>query len=158
MRRIAFALVLALFATPALAQLPRPIGAPPLGAAPLTNQQVLDIAFSEIERKMIGDYYARIRADQERQAARTQVNQGRGLAAPPGLAKRDALPPGLQKHLDKHGTLPPGLAKKALPNDLDRLLPRPAYGTERVIIDSDVLLVQVGTGLILDILVDALIH
>ncbi len=38
---------------------------------------------------------------------------GRGL--PPGLAKRDRLPPGLEKHLLKHGSLPPGLQKKIDP-------------------------------------------
>ena len=37
-------------------------------------------------------------------------HSGRGL--PPGLAKRDRLPPGLEKHLLKHGSLPPGLQKK----------------------------------------------
>ncbi len=39
----------------------------------------------------------------------------RGL--PPGLAKRDRLPPGLEKHLWKHGSLPPGLQKKLDPHD-----------------------------------------
>ena len=34
---------------------------------------------------------------------------------PPGLAKRDRLPPGLEKHLWKHGSLPPGLQKKVDP-------------------------------------------
>jgi hypothetical protein len=39
---------------------------------------------------------------------------GQGL--PPGLAKRGGqLPPGLQKHLWKHGSLPPGLQKKIGP-------------------------------------------
>ncbi|MSO70632.1 MAG: hypothetical protein EXQ88_01210 [Alphaproteobacteria bacterium] len=136
MRTFVIAIAAVLLSAPALAQMPRPIGVPPVGAAPLTNQQVLDIAFTEIERQMIGDFYARQRAE----------------------AERDALPPGLQKHLDKRGTLPPGLAKKALPTDLDRLLPRPAYGSERMIVDNDVLLVQIGTGIILDILVDALVN
>ncbi len=40
--------------------------------------------------------------------------EGRGL--PPGLAKRDQLPPGLEKHLLKHGSLPPGLQKKIDPH------------------------------------------
>ena len=43
----------------------------------------------------------------------TYGNGAYGL--PPGLAKRDQLPPGLQKHLWKHGSLPPGLQKKVGP-------------------------------------------
>jgi hypothetical protein len=161
MRKLVFVLAVLLISAPAFAQLPRPIGAPPVGAAPLTNGQILEIAFTEIERKMIGDFYARQRAEAERQAIRQPATQGRGKggqAMPPGLAKRDELPPGMQKRVEKRGTLPPGIAKKALPSDLNRLLPRPAYGTERIIIDTDVLLVQIGTGLVIDILVDALIN
>ncbi len=51
---------------------------------------------------------------------------------PPGLAKKDRLPPGLQKHLWKRGALPPGLQKKIGPAPMyyaphyDRPLP-PAY-------------------------------
>ena len=38
---------------------------------------------------------------------------------PPGLAKKKSLPSGLQKQLEKNGTLPPGLAKRELPYDLE---------------------------------------
>src|SRR5689334_8900928 len=34
---------------------------------------------------------------------------------PPGLAKRQSLPPGLQKQLVERGTLPPGLQKRLVP-------------------------------------------
>ncbi len=57
-------------------------------------------------------------------------NPGYGL--PPGLAKRNNLPPGLQKHLWKHGSLPPGLQKRIGPGPMyygpypDRCLP-PTY-------------------------------
>jgi len=34
---------------------------------------------------------------------------------PPGLAKKEHLPPGLQKHLARNGQLPPGLQKKIQP-------------------------------------------
>jgi hypothetical protein len=40
---------------------------------------------------------------------------GNGQGLPPGLAKRDRLPPGLEKHLWNHGSLPPGLQKKIDP-------------------------------------------
>ena len=44
---------------------------------------------------------------------------------PPGLAKRETLPPGLQKQLIRKGTLPPGLQAKIqpLPVVLERQLP-----------------------------------
>jgi hypothetical protein len=46
---------------------------------------------------------------------------------PPGLAKRDRLPPGLERQLVVRGTLPPGLQKKMqpCPPDLERMLPPP---------------------------------
>ncbi len=36
----------------------------------------------------------------------------RNEGLPPGLAKREQLPPGLQKHVRERGSLPPGLQKK----------------------------------------------
>jgi hypothetical protein len=50
---------------------------------------------------------------------------------PPGLAKRNQLPPGLEKQLRERGTLPAGLRKKIEPcsEDLERRLlpPSPDY-------------------------------
>src|SRR5205085_7394302 len=34
---------------------------------------------------------------------------------PPGLAKREALPPGLREQLREHAALPPGLQKRLVP-------------------------------------------
>ena len=56
----------------------------------------------------------------------------------------------------RNGTLPPGLAKRDLPADLSQRLPRPRFGTERVAVDNDVLLIQQSTGVILDILTDVI--
>lgn len=51
-----------------------------------------------------------------------------------------------------NGTLPPGLSKRALPPGLaSRLGPIPA-GTERVIVGGDVALIDIATGVIIDIL------
>jgi hypothetical protein len=36
----------------------------------------------------------------------------RGRNLPPGLAKRDQLPPGLERQLRVRGTLPPGSARR----------------------------------------------
>ena len=75
---------------------------------------------------------------------------------PPGLAKRDELPPGLAKHLEKYGTLPPGLEVRGLPNALKKQLPNPGAGRKRVVVDDDVLLIETQTGRVLDILKDVI--
>ncbi|MFC1837619.1 hypothetical protein ACFLYW_02940 [Thermodesulfobacteriota bacterium] len=75
-----------------------------------------------------------------------------GKEMPPGLAKKDELPPGLQKQLEKNGTLPPGLAKRDLPSDLLSQLPFRPDTQERTVIDEDVVLIEKATGKILDIL------
>ena len=51
---------------------------------------------------------------------------------PPGLAKKDRLPPGLEKQLVRNGTLPPGLQKRLYPApaELERCLP-PLHRTAR---------------------------
>ena len=68
---------------------------------------------------------------------------------PPGLAKRDQLPPGLAKRGNR---LPPDLMKSDLPPELEASLPKLPNNVERVVVDTDVLLVQKGTDLILDVI------
>ncbi len=127
-------------------------GVTPAGAnsGELTSAQVATIVLSEIERRIIGDYYQR-RYDVW--VADTQGGKGKkhkGL--PPGLAKKGKLPPGLAKQLARNGRLPPGLEKRYLPEDVVvQLRPRPA-GYEFVIVDNRVLLIQAATNLILDVL------
>jgi hypothetical protein len=72
---------------------------------------------------------------------------------PPGLAKRETLPPGLEKHLQERGTLPPGLQKKIepLPPELERELTRLPTGYRRVIVAGNVILMNEETALIYDI-------
>jgi len=78
----------------------------------------------------------------------------RGL--PPGLAKKESLPPGLQKHLRRNGSLPPGLQKKIqpLPRDLDVRLPRLPDGRRRVVISGSVVLLDERRNMILDVVAD----
>jgi Ni/Co efflux regulator RcnB len=72
---------------------------------------------------------------------------------PPGLAKRETLPPGLEKQLIQRGTLPPGLQKKIqpLPIALERQLVVLPTGYRRVVIGGNVILMNPATGLIYDI-------
>ncbi|MBC7950841.1 MAG: hypothetical protein H7Z12_03340 [Rhodospirillaceae bacterium] len=64
------------------------------------------------------------------------------------------LPPGIQKKLARGKPLPPGIAKR-FPNDLsNRMPPRPGYGYRTV--GSDVLLVEIATGVIVDLIKDVM--
>ena len=70
------------------------------------------------------------------------------------MAKREELPPGLQKHLVQNGTLPPGLKKKLqpLPLNLESRLPPPPDGSRRVILSGSVILLGEKKAKIFDIL------
>ena len=63
------------------------------------------------------------------------------------------LPPGIRKNLARGKPLPPGIAKKALPPELVRVLPERS-GYEVVQVGWDVVLVEVATGVIRDVLMD----
>lgn len=79
--------------------------------------------------------------------------QERDHHLPPGLAKRDRLPPGLEKQLRVRGTLPPGLRKKMVrcPEEFERRLPPPPVGCAHVVIGGHVVLVNRSTYVVLDI-------
>ena len=100
------------------------------GGPPVVNSE--EIVFPAAQRTIILDYFA---------------------SACPG---RKPLPPGIAKKVARGGSLPPGIAKRFLPQDLDRRLPPPPTGIERVIVGGDVLLVQISTGAILDMIRAAL--
>lgn len=70
---------------------------------------------------------------------------------PPGLAKKDRLPPGLEKQLAERGTLPPGLQKRIVPVpvDLERRLPPPPPDCEHVVIGGHVVLLNRRTNVAL---------
>jgi Ni/Co efflux regulator RcnB len=72
---------------------------------------------------------------------------------PPGLAKKDRLPPGLERQLELRGTLPPGLRGRiyAVPVDLERELPPPPPNCEHVFIGGHVVLLNRRTFVVVDI-------
>ncbi len=78
--------------------------------------------------------------------------KGKAKHAPPGLAKHERLPPGLAKR----DTLPPGLRGRGLPGDLSSALPRRRPGQEFRVFDDDVVLLELATGRVIDILRDVL--
>jgi Ni/Co efflux regulator RcnB len=72
---------------------------------------------------------------------------------PPGLAKRDRLPPGLERQLVVRGTLPPGLRKKIVqcPDDLERRLPPPPRDCRHVVIGGHIVLLNTRSFLVVDV-------
>lgn len=69
-----------------------------------------------------------------------------------------ALPPGIEKNLARGKSLPPGIAKQVLPADLVRLLPPPPHGYERILLSGKVLLVEIATQVIHDVLEDVILR
>ncbi len=130
------------------------------------TKRVVDVVFSELERQIMSDYFGKNRVSAEEEDARSDRREGdrkkgkkakkRGL--PPGLAKKKRLPPGLTRQLERDGTLPPGLSKRDLPHRLEASLPDPWPGTERKIVDNNVVLLEKGTNLILDVLRDVVLR
>jgi len=82
------------------------------------------------------------------------VSQHSG-SLPVGLASAKPLPPGIAKKLARGGSLPPGIAKRYLPVELEAQLP-PRPGCQWVVVGTDVVLIAAATGLIVDIIRDAL--
>jgi hypothetical protein len=65
------------------------------------------------------------------------------------------LPPGIAKKIARGGAMPPGIAKRYFPADLVGILP-PRPGQQWVIAGTDVLLVEVATNVVIDLLRGAL--
>lgn len=92
-------------------------------------------AFSRSDRRTIDDYLSSNRAN-----------------LPPGLARREKLPPGLERQLRRNGKLPPGLQKRLqpFPAQLERQLPPVPAGYSRVFLGNRALLLD-GAKRILDL-------
>ena len=95
-----------------------------------------------------GHYYSNHDRDQMRGWYRDQDDR-----LPPGLARRDQLPPGLEMQLRVRGTLPPGLRKKMMPcpEELEQRLPPPPEGYQHFLIGGHMTLVNPSTYFVLDI-------
>jgi Ni/Co efflux regulator RcnB len=113
------------------------------------TERVLQRVFSEAEKAVIEEYFGN-KHDPKYKRDDKHKKDKRGL--PPGLAKKDKLPPGLQMQLEKNGRLPPGLVRNDLPKRLQDKLYAPKKGTKRVIVGDDVVLFDTATDIVLDVL------
>jgi hypothetical protein len=95
------------------------------------------VRFSKREVEIIAAYY------REAPAVRSE---GHGRKLPRGIAK----------NLARGKQLPPGIAKQPLPRGLIAQLPPPPPGLERLVVAGKILLVEIATQTVRDVLNDAL--
>ncbi len=81
---------------------------------------------------------------------KAQIQQFYESRPPSGV---EGLPPGIRRNLERGKALPPGIAKKASPPELQSALTL-ADGYELVEVGLDVFLVEVATNIIHDVLMD----
>lgn len=102
--------------------------------------------FSQEERRIIYDVLDAVDRNigDDENRGKGGKNKGNG---------KDGLPPGIAMNLERGGTLPPGIAKRDLPADLQSRLP---YRSDaiRQIVGNDVVLIEKGTDIILDVIRD----
>ena len=110
------------------------------GRVVLANDDAsVSVVFSDRDRDLINNYYYKKKKKKH---------------MPRGLAKRDRLPPGLEKQVRERGKLPPGLQGRDLPYDLERQLSNIPNGYVRVQIGGDIVLMNKKTRVIVDVIKD----
>jgi hypothetical protein len=132
------------------------------GAAPPAGPSVADIVIDEAARHILRNYYERnanawVMAHPDDEQAGGNGNKNKKSKhkhkdMPPGIAKKDSLPPGIYKQLVRNGQIPPDVVYHPLPPDLIVQLPPLAPAYQYVIVDDRVLLIQAATRAILDVL------
>ncbi len=124
------------------------------------------VVFGNDEQRAIKDYYGREIIEKARERSERDDGPGKGKGhgkgrkdkgLPPGLAKKDKLPPGIQKQLERGAILPADLQKEMqpLPRELEvRLKPLPSPNQVRVTVGTDILIMDKETRKILDVMRD----
>jgi hypothetical protein len=100
------------------------------------------MVFTDDEIAIIQDYY-------QRQDAPSKHGNNK--------KKKKGLPPGIAKNLQRGKALPPGIAKQYLPNDLQSSLPKTPDGYERIVVDGKILLIEIATQVVRDVLTENLV-
>jgi Ni/Co efflux regulator RcnB len=91
----------------------------------------------------------------QRQAAQGwfEEPEHRGFV-PPGLARKGGLPPGQTRPWRRGQPLPPAVVWYALPRSLELVLGPPPAGHRYVRVATDILLIAIGTGIVVDAMED----
>jgi len=117
-----------------------------LVSTPVVSGEVgIQVVFSAGEASVIRAYYRDHATPQSRKA------NGKGKSG-------KSLPPGIARNLQRGKALPPGIAKQVLPSGLIDLLPPPPHGFERAILAGKILLIEVATQVIHDVLEDVILR
>jgi len=114
------------------------------GAGTSTSGKIANIVFSEVERQIIAEYF--------HTHGPKSGKKGKGKGKPRGL------PPGIAKNLQRGKPLPPGIAKQHFPVGLIDMLPPAPRGYERLIVGGKIILVEIATQIIHDVLVEAILN
>lgn len=132
-----YRIIILLISITSLAFISGCVSYPDYGSVDIRGEDVwFKVAFSDKDRRLIREYYGKTRQKH----------------LPPGLAKKDRLPPGLEKQLIRKGTLPPGLHYRLLPLELAQQLSPLPRGYVRIRVDQDVVLLDEFTRVIVDII------
>jgi Ni/Co efflux regulator RcnB len=99
------------------------------------------------------EHHSKFDDDDRKEMRRWYDEHERDDDLPPGLAKRDRLPPGLERQLRVRHELPPGLGKKIrrCPEELEQRLPPPPPDCQHVVIGGHIVLLNLRTNIVLDI-------
>ena len=132
------ALAVAFAGAQAFAQKPKKDAPQTAGEKVRTVLPEAERVFTKEERTIIKDWFA-------------NPQNLKGL--PPGLAKKEKLPPGLERQLKERGKLPPGLQKKIqpMPPTLEKQLRILPTGWRRAVIAGNVVMMNEKTAMIYDI-------
>jgi Ni/Co efflux regulator RcnB len=101
----------------------------------------IQLYFGNNDRRIVNEYYA---------------PEFRAGHCPPGLAKKGngCMPPGQAKKWRKGQPLPQGVAYYELPHDLVYRMPPPPPRHRYVRVGSDILLLSIGSGIVVDAMID----
>ena len=102
----------------------------------------IKVSFGEEDRRKIKGYY------------RGKDKRAQPKKMPPGLAKKQELPPGLQKHIARYRVLPPGLQGRNFPPELEQTLSPLPRGYVRLRLGGDVVLMDEKTRIAVDVIWD----
>lgn len=128
-----------------------------------------DAVFSEAERQIIEKYYEVTKPVRDKEHERNDEgddddyakgkknkNKAKGKGKDKwkgkGKNKQKAMPKGIVMKLERGGAVPPGIAKTRLPSDLEQQLPPAPKGFERIESEGKVILADIATGVIADII------
>jgi hypothetical protein len=114
-------------------------------------------AFNELERQMIRKYFSEHEYVHYVEDRDDYKGGSKYKGKPKNKGKNKGLPPGIAKNLERGKPLPPGIAKRNLPAGLESSLPGKHDGYETVIVGDDVVLIEIDTGKIADIITDAVL-